>query len=136
MTPALPRAFQGIVRDFGVFLIGLIGLAACHHADPPVKPGPPLPAEPDIVVTTMDDECTGLEKAIQHWSQCPNLEESDRGWMRNLVDYAEQTFAAGRAGHPDADAQRAIALACHRAAVSISNANTRCLAGPKPKIDY
>jgi hypothetical protein len=133
MTPTLPRGFHRIVRDFGVFLIGLI--VGCHHADPPVKPGPPLPAEPDIVVTTMDDECTGLEKAIQTWSQCPNLEDAERSWMRQVVEYAEQTFAAGRAGHPDADAQHAIALACHRAAVSITNANTRCLAGPRPRVD-
>jgi len=136
MPPTLPRAFHRIIRDFGVFLIGLMLCGACHHADPPVKPGPPLPAEPDLVVSTMDDECTGLEKAIAHWSQCPNLQESDRGWMRSVVDFAEQTFAAGRAGNPDADAQRAIALACHRAAVSITNANTRCLAGPPPKVDY
>src|SRR3954471_2391588 len=135
MTPTLPRAFRGILWDFGVILIGLIGLAACHHADPPVKPGPPLAAEPDIVVETMEVECTGLEKAIDTWSQCPNLEDSDRSWMRQLVEYSEQNFAAGRAGKPDADAQHAIALACHRAAVSVSNANTRCLAGPKPQID-
>lgn len=139
MTPTLPRAFQGIIRDFGIILIGLIGpllCGACHHADPPVKPGPPLPADPDIVVSTMDDECNGLQKAIDTWSLCPNLEDADRSWMHSMSEYAEKTFAAGRAGHPDADAQHAIALACHRAAVSITNANTRCLAGPPPKVDY
>ena len=133
MTPTLPRAFHRIIRDFGVFLIGL---AACHHADPPVKPGPPLPADPDIVVATMDDECGGLQKAIETWSLCPNLEDADRSWMHRISEYADQAFAAGRAGHPDADAQHAIALACHRAAVAITNANTRCLAGPPPKVDY
>ena len=132
MPPTLPRAFHRILRDFGVFLIGL---AACHHADPPVKPGPPLPAEPDIVVASMDDECNGLTKAIDTWSQCPNLEDGDRAWMKSLIEYADQMFAAGRAGKPDADAQHAIALACHRARVSITNANTRCLAGPRPRVD-
>jgi len=132
MPPTLPSAFHRILRDFGVLLIGF---CACAHADPPVKPGPPLAAEPDIVVGTMDDECNGLTKAIDTWSHCPNLDDGDRAWMRSLIDYANQMFAAGRAGKPEADAQHAIALACHRAAVSITNANTRCLAGPRPRVD-
>lgn len=132
MPPTLPRAFHRILRDFGVLLIGL---AACHPADPPVKPGPLLPAEPDIVVGTMDHECNGLTKAISTWSECPNLEDVDRTWMKSLLEYTDEVFAAGRAGKPDADAQRAIALACHRAAVSIGDANQRCLAGPRPKVD-
>lgn len=135
MPPTLPRAFHRILFDFGVLLIGFIGSSACHHADPPVKPGPPLPAEPDVVVGTMDDECNGLTKAISTWSECPNLEDPDRTWMKSLIEYADQAFAAGRAGKPDADAQHAIALACHRAAVSIANANQRCLAGPRPRVD-
>jgi hypothetical protein len=135
MPPTLPRAFHRILRDFGVFLIGFAALAACHHADPPVKPGPPLAAEPDIKVGTMDAECTGLTNAINTWSQCPNLEDGDRAWMKSLIEYADQVFAAGRAGKPDEDAQHAIAVACHRASVSITNANTRCLAGPRPRVD-
>ena len=135
MTPTLPRAFHRIIRDFGVFLIGPIVCGACHHGDPPVKPGPPLAAEPDITVVSMDDECNGLTKAIETWRQCPNLEDEERAWMKSLVEYADTMFAAGRAGHPEADAQRAIAVACHRAAISITNANTRCLAGPKPRVD-
>jgi hypothetical protein len=55
--------------------------------------------------------------------------------MKSLIEFADQTFAAGRAGNPDADAQHAIAIACHRAAVAITNANTRCLAGPRPRVD-
>jgi hypothetical protein len=135
MPPTLPRAFHRILRDFGVFLIGAVVCAACHHADPPVKPGRPLAAEPDIVLGTMDDECNGLTKAIDTWSHCPNLEDPDRAWMKSLIEFADESFAAGRAGKPDADAQRAIALACHRAAVAITNAGARCLAGPRPKVD-
>ena len=135
MPPTLPRAFRRILRDFGAFLAGLLVLAACHHADPPVKPGPPLAAEPDLVVGTMDDECNGFTNAITTWSACPNLDDGERAWMKSLIEYADQMFAAGRAGKPDADAQRAIAVACHRAKVSIANANTRCLAGPRPQVD-
>jgi hypothetical protein len=132
MTPTLPRAFRRIIRDFGVFLITA---CACHRADPPVKPGPPLPAEPEITVTSMDDECNGLTKAIETWRACPNLDDGERAYMKSLVEFADKIFEAGRAGHPEADAQHAIALACHRAAVSITNANTRCLAGPRPRVD-
>jgi hypothetical protein len=121
------------MRDFGFFLIAVAG---CHHADPPVAPGPPLPAEPDIQVGSMDAECGGLEKAIAVWADCPNHDDDDRNWAREITQYAEDSFAAGRKGNPDADNQRAIALACHRAAVSIDFATQRCNAGPKPRVDY
>jgi hypothetical protein len=120
------------MRDFGFFLIAIAG---CHHADPPVAPGPPLPAEPDVVVTSMDEECKGLELAITTWSQCPNLDDDERAWAHDITAYAEESFAAGKKGNPDADSQRAIAIACHRAAVSIGFATQRCNAGPKPRVD-
>ena len=132
MRPTLPRPFLQKMRDFGFFLIAIAG---CHHADPPVAPGPPLPAEPDVVVTTMDEECKELELAIATWAQCPNLDDDDRDWLKAVSDAAEQSFAAGKKGNPDADGQRAIALACHRAAVSMQHANERCMAGPKPRVD-
>jgi hypothetical protein len=120
------------MRDFGFFLIALAG---CHHAERPVAPGPPLPAEPDMVVGSMDDECAALEKAIATWAECPNLDDDDRSWLKAVSDAAEQSFAAGKKSNPDADSQRAIALACHRAAVSMQHANERCMAGPKPRAD-
>jgi hypothetical protein len=120
------------MRDFVVFLTMV---AACHHADPPVTPGPPLPAEPDIQLGTMEDECGGLQKAIAAWQACPNLDEEDRDWLKSLSAAAEESFAAGRKGKPDEESQRVIALACHRAAVSMQHANERCNAGPKPRVD-
>ena len=120
------------MRDFGFFLIAAAG---CHHADPPVAPGPPLPAEPDIQVGSMNDECGALEKAIDTWSKCPNLDDEDRTWARDITEYAEQSLAAGRKGLPDADNQHAIAIACRRAATSIGFATQRCNAGPKPRAD-
>jgi hypothetical protein len=132
MRPTLPSAFRQILRDFALLLI--VG-AGCHHAEAPVAPGPPLAAEPDTQLASMDAECAGLEKAIVAWGACPNLDGEERDWLRSLVDAAEQGFAAGRRGNPDEDNQRAIALACHRAAVSIGYATQRCNAGPKPKVD-
>lgn len=120
------------MRDFGLFLTVI---AACHHADPPVRPGPPLPAEPDVRLGSVDDECGGLEKAIAAWQTCPNLDDDDREWLHAIGDYAEQSFAAGKKGNPDEESQKAIALGCHRAAVSIVHATERCNAGPKPRVD-
>ncbi len=132
MRPTLPRAFRRNVRDFVVFLAIVAG---CHHAGPTVVPGPPLPAEPEIKLGSMDEECGGFQKAIEAWRACPNLDEDDRDWLHSISDYAEQSFAAGKKGNPDEDSQKAIALACHRAAVSIVHATERCNAGPKPRVD-
>jgi hypothetical protein len=132
MRPTLPRTFLQKLRDFGFFLIAIAG---CHHADPPVAPGPPLRAEPDAIVGSMDDECAGLKQAIATWAECPNLDDDERSWAHDISEYAEESFAAGRKGNPDPESQRAIAIACHRAAVSIGYATQRCNAGPKPRVD-
>ena len=132
MRPTLPSGFRRILFGFGVFLTAEAG---CHHADPPVAPAPPLPAQPDIVLKTMDDECAGLTAAIGAWSTCKNLEDDERAWLHNLIDAAEASFAAGKKGNPDEANQRAIALACHRAAVSIGYATERCNAGPRPRVE-
>jgi hypothetical protein len=107
----------------------------CSHPRPPVPPGPPIPAEPEVAVGSMDDECKGLETALATYGECPNLEDPDREWIRSTIEFAEQTFAAGKKAGADAPALHAMALACHRAATSVHYATVRCLAGPKPRED-
>src|SRR5690242_9147172 len=124
MGPTLPRVF-------GWFLL----VAACHHADPPVAPGPPLPAEPDIVVQDVDKECARLVDALETYQKCPNAEDDDRRWARAWIEAAQNAFAAGAKAHPDAQAQRAMAINCHRAATSVQFATQRCHAGRKPRVD-
>ncbi|HUJ62414.1 MAG TPA: hypothetical protein VLX92_28120 [Kofleriaceae bacterium] len=126
----------------------MLVVAACHHADPPVEPGTPLPAEPDLQLGSMDDECKGLDTALASYGECPNLDDQDRAWIKSDREYAEQSMAAGKKGfaelrangskHADeiAAAERQIALACHKAASSVHFATVRCQAGPKPKTDY
>lgn len=124
--------------DFGQKWLGLVvtAMLGCHgHSPPPVAPGEPIPAEPDVVVDTMDKECQGLIAAITAYGACPNADEDTRAWSRRVVELAQQAFDAGKKGEPDKDSQHVMALACRKAAVSMQNATTRCQHGKPPKTD-
>ena len=116
-----------------MLVLAIIG--ACHHAEPPVVPGEPIPAEPDVVVDTMDKECAGLITALEAYGECPNSDDDDRAWVERVVEVAQRSFDAGKKSNPDAAAQRVIAHACHRATESVGHATERCRAGPKPRVD-
>ena len=125
MRPALPSPLWG-------FLLG--ALLSCAKAPPPVKPGPPIPAQPVTDLGGMVEECDGMVAALATFKQCPNLEVDDRADLDDWIERAGKDFAAGRKATPDdPNAQRAIALACRRATRSVQAANERCLAGPRPK---
>jgi hypothetical protein len=132
MRPTLPRAFV-----LKVLLGSLLTLAGCKHvvSDPSVKPGPPIPAEPEQALENMDTECAGFIAAVDTYGKCPNLEDGDREWVRNVIEAAEEAFAAGKKANPDEPAQKAIAMACHRAALSMQFATERCKAGKRPRMD-
>ena len=136
MRLILPRAFWRKVGLFSALLMGLCG-SACKHVskDPKVTPGPPIPAEPEIDLENMDAECAGMIAAWDRYGKCPNLEDSDREYARNVIEAAEESFAAGKKAQPDEPSQKAIAMACRRAAVSIGYATQRCQAGKRPKTD-
>ncbi len=133
MRAALPRALIRNLFFFGMLLTG----SGCQHVtkDPAVTPGPPIAAEPEIDVETMDAECAGLVAAVDRYGKCTNLEESDRRWARSVIESAEQSVAAAKKAQPDEPSQRAIAMACRRAAVSMGYATERCSAGKRPKRD-
>lgn len=134
MAPTLPRVF-GLKVILGILLV--VTAPGCKHvtSDPPVKPGPPIPAEPETDLENVDTECAGLLAALDTYGKCPNLEDEDREWVRAVMDSAEQSFAAGKKANPDEPAQKAMAMACHRAALSMQFATERCQAGKRPKID-
>jgi len=118
----------------GVLLIVIVG---CKHvvSEKSVPPGPPIPAEPEAQLENMDTECAGLIAALDTYGKCPNLEDGDRDWTQRTIEAAEESFAAGKKSNPDEPSQKAIAAACHRAALSIQYATQRCQAGKRPKVD-
>jgi hypothetical protein len=81
----------------------------------------------------MVEECDAMTTAIQSFQTCKNLEKDDRRDLDAWLDRAQKDFAAGRKANPEPNAQQAIALACHRATMSVQAANERCIAGPRPK---
>ena len=127
MRLTLPSAFGQIM---------ICAVTACSHPSPPPPPGPPIPAVPDVKVGSPDDECKGLESALETYGKCPNLDDDDRAWVRSIVEYAEQTWAAGKKATIPDPALNAMAHACRKAADSVHYATIRCQAGPKPRVDW
>lgn len=106
----------------------------CHRAQPPpVPPGEPIEAPGEVTLGTMDVECEALLAALALYRQCPNLDDDDRAEIDAWTERAHDDFAAGKKAKPEANAQNAIAAACRKAVASVTAANERCHAGPKPQ---
>lgn len=111
-------------------------LAACPRRDPPpAVPAPPLPADPEVKLETMQIECDGMLAALTAFKACPHHEDDDRNAIDAWVERANRDFAASRKANPEPNAQKAIASACRKAADSVRAATERCVAGPRPKLD-
>ena len=128
MRPTLPSIFGKICL--------ILVASACHSDPPPVAPGEPIPAAAEITVDTMDVECSHLVDALVALGDCPNSDDADKAWAKQVAELAQQAFEVGKKGNPDAPSQHVIAVACYRAAESVKHANERCHNGPKPKRDY
>lgn len=111
-------------------------IAACSLREPvsPVKPAAPLPADPPVTLDTMQVECDALLAALAVYKDCPNHEPDDVEEVDAWIETANRNLAAGNKSNPEPNAQKAIAGACHRAAVSVKAAHERCLAGPAPEL--
>jgi hypothetical protein len=112
-------------------------LTGCAHREPPppVVSAPPLPADPEVKLESMQVECDAMLGALTTFKACPNHDEDDREAVDAWVERANQDFAASRKANPEPNAQKAIAAACHKAAGSVRAATERCQAGPPPKAD-
>ena len=128
MVASLPSA---LLRD--LIALAVVGLAACAAPPPPVAPGRPIPAEPEISVESMGVECAALVTSLELWKQCPNAEEDDRNLIDAWVERATMDFAAATKAQPDDRAQHAIAHNCRRATSSVKAATERCGNGKKPR---
>ena len=112
--------------------LAIAAALGCHHAPPPVPPGEPIAAPAEVTLGTMEVECEALLSALALFKQCPNLDDEDRAELEAWFERAQQDFAAGKKANPEPNAQHAIAAACRKAVTSVTAANQRCHAGPKP----
>lgn len=111
-------------------------LVACARKDPPpAAPAPPLAADPEVALDSMQVECDAMVGALAVFKACPNLETEDRDDLDGWIERTNRDFNASRKASPEPNAQKAIAAACRKATDSIKAATERCLAGPRPKID-
>jgi hypothetical protein len=137
MTATLPRPAAARVKlpALGATAVLAVWFAygsGCHRDPPPVLPGEPIAAAPEVTLDTMEAECDGLIAALATYKQCPNLDDDDRQDIDAWTERAQQDFAAGKKAKPEPNAQHAIAAACHKAIASVTAANERCHVGPKP----
>ena len=135
MRVTLPRPGRKNRAVRSLLGVVLIAVVACGPKQPPAPPpGPVIPADPEVNLRDMVLECDGLIAALHQYKNCKNLDDEDQQDLDNWIDRARKDFAAGRkATPPEANAQRAIALACFRATKSVEAASERCAAGPRPK---
>jgi len=135
MRPTLPSPFSRDLRRR--MLLGLVVtcVVACRSpAPPPVAPGPPIPADPEVALKSMPEECDAMIVALTAFRDCKNLEDEDKKDLDAWIERANQDLAAGRkAQQVNANDLRAMAHACHRATSTVEAATERCLAGPRPK---
>jgi len=111
-------------------------LVACVRKDPPpARPAPPLPADPEVKLESMQVECDAMLGALAGYKACPNHEPEDRDVIQAWIERANQDFAASHKVSPEPNAQKAMAAACRKATDSVKAATERCQAGPRPKID-
>jgi hypothetical protein len=138
MPPTLPSPTAAFVTRSTALARGIfaawLALSACHRDPPPVAPGEPIPPAAEVTLGTMDAECDGLIGALATYKQCANLDDDDRWDIDAWAQRAQEDFAAGKKAKPEANAQHAIAAACHKAIASVLAATERCNAGPKPAL--
>jgi hypothetical protein len=83
----------------------------------------------------MNEECDALLAALTTFRACPNLDEDGKSDLDAWIERTTTDFTARNKVKLDADAQKAIALACRRATSSVIAATERCHAGKPPRTD-
>lgn len=127
MRPTLPRPFG---RKSSV--LGILVAWGCQHDRPPVAPPDPIRAEREIALGSADTECVKFVAALEHYGACPHATDDERAWAKRVGEVFAASFQTTRRNAPDAEADRVMAHACHRAAQSVTDATARCATGKPP----
>lgn len=114
----------------------LLVAVGCGHAEAPVKPAPPLPADPATKLESMQIECDSFVAALNAYKACPNLDDNEAEVIGAWIERAQLDLAAGHKVEIEPNAQAQAAGACRRAADSVKAAHERCRNGKRPKGDY
>lgn len=120
----MPRILPSVLLC--IFVMG------CRH-EKVVPPGPPMPAEGEIALRSMDEECTALKAALERWFACPNLEDDEKEVIDFYLERHENDFAAGAKVTMEEPAKKSIAVRCRKATDSVVAATERCSNGRRPK---
>jgi len=122
-----------LVRRSLVFAL----LLACGPKVPPAPPpAAPLPADPDVDLASMENECDALIAALTAYKTCTNLEDDDKESIDAWIERAQWDLAAGKKVEIEPNAQKQAAGACRKATNSVKAAHERCKNGKRPKGDY
>lgn len=113
-------------------VLAILAACGCRHDLPPAAPGPPIRAEAEVALRSADAECGDFVAALEHYGACRNADEDLRSWAKRVADLFTSSFQASQRSAPDADADRVMAQACHRAARSVGDAATRCAKSKSP----
>jgi hypothetical protein len=117
------------------WLFSLTLLAGCPSKEPPpVVPAPPLPADPEVKLDTMEAECGLYIDALTGWKTCPNLDPGEDIGIQAWIDRATDDMALSKKVDLEANAKHATAAACRKAADSVRAAHERCKNGHRPRV--
>src|SRR5665647_1109896 len=97
MRRTLPSPISRDLRRLTLLGMVLSSVVACRApAPPPVAPGPPIPADPEVALRSMPEECDAMVGALTTFRACKNLEDEDRQDLDAWIERANQDLAAGR----------------------------------------
>lgn len=115
-------------------VFALLMLWGCRRDLVPAAPADPIVAEAEVALGSAEAECGNFLAALERYGACPNASDDERAWVKRVAEVFTSSFQAGRRSNTNAEAERVMARACHRAAQSVADATARCAAGRRPDL--
>lgn len=125
------RATTCLSAAFGVALLG--AAPACGGSAPrPAAPSTPAPAPilADVaeVPGTAADECALVVRELERYGRCGLLDDDRRWYLARWREQVATDLALAESPHVGDEAKRQLAVSCHKAALALTDAATRCAA--------